>query len=291
MHFISKKPINKGWSNDKKYCVTDENGCRYLLRVSDISEHGRKLAEFNMMKRVEALGVPMCRAIEFGVCDDGVYSVQGWIDGSDAEDAIKNMSDEMQYRYGFEAGKILTKIHTIPAPAAQEDWEARFNRKIDRKIKGYNDCPLKYENGQVFVDYVNANRHLLKDRPQTYQHGDYHIGNMMIDKSGKLTIIDFQRDDYGDPWEEFNRIVWCAQASPMFATGMVDGYFDRNAPFDFWKLLSLYIASNTLSSLYWAVPFGEKEITTMRNQAKEVLSWYDNMQNPIPTWYRGNLWT
>ncbi len=66
---------------------------------------------------------------------------------------------------------------------------------------------------------------------------------------------------------------------------MVDGYFDKNVPIEFWQLLSLYIASNTLSSLYWAIPFGDGEIETMRKQAAEVLVWYDNMQNPVPTWY------
>ena len=66
---------------------------------------------------------------------------------------------------------------------------------------------------------------------------------------------------------------------------MVNGYFDDDVPMDFWRLLALYIASNTLSSVYWAIPFGQKEIDTMLNQAKEVLSWYDNMQNPVPTWY------
>ena len=38
MNFVTKEPINKGWSSDKKYCVTDENGTRYLLRVSDIAQ-------------------------------------------------------------------------------------------------------------------------------------------------------------------------------------------------------------------------------------------------------------
>ena len=41
MNFVSKEFINKGWSSDKKYCVTDENGTRYLLRVSDIAQIGR----------------------------------------------------------------------------------------------------------------------------------------------------------------------------------------------------------------------------------------------------------
>lgn len=119
---------------------------------------------------------------------------------------------------------------SVPAPETQEDWEARFSRKIDRKIKMYCECPVQYENGQAFIDYINANRHLLKSRPQCYQHGDYHTGNMMIDGAGKLHIIDFDRCDFGDPWEEFNRIVWCAQKSPLFASGMVNGYFDGDVP-------------------------------------------------------------
>ena len=173
----------------------------------------------------------------------------------------------------------------MPAPADAPEWESRFNAKIDRKIEMYASCPLKYENGDVFLKYVSQNRHLLSGRIQSYQHGDYHIGNMMVDRRGVLTIIDFDRDDYGDPWEEFNRIVWCAQAAPMFASGMVDGYFDGSVPITFWELLALYISSNTLSSLPWAIPFGEQEITTMKNQAAQVLGWYDNMKNPVPTWY------
>lgn len=284
-NFIKKEPINKGWSDDKKYCVTSAGGLKYLLRISPIEQYDTKRSEFEMMRRVAALNVPMCHPTQFGICDEGVYSLQSWIDGKDVEDVISLLSDTEQYVYGLEAGRILKKIHSIPAPETQEGWEARFNRKIDRKIKMYNDCPIKYENGQAFIDYINANRHLLKDRPQVYQHGDYHIGNMMIDKDAKLQIIDFDRDDFGDPWEEFNRIVWCSEKSPLFASGMVNGYFDGNIPMDFWKLLALYISSNTLSSVPWAIPFGQDEIDTMLNQAKEILHWYDNMKNFVPSWY------
>ncbi len=284
-HFVKKEPINKGWSKDKKYRVTDGDGTRYLLRISDRTQYDAKQSEFNRMKKVASLGVPMCLPLEFGTCEEGVYSIQSWIDGIDAEEAIPTLSDTEQYVYGLEAGRILRKIHSIPAPDTQEDWESRFNRKMDYKINKYKECPIQYENGQSFIDYINENRHLLKNRPQVYQHGDYHIGNMMIGKDGKLYIIDFNRNDYGDPWEEFNRIVWCAQKSPLFASGMVNGYFDNNLPMEFWKLLALYISSNTLSSIPWAIPFGEGQIQVMANQAKEVLSWYDNMKKPVPTWY------
>ena len=238
-----------------------------------------------MMQQVSSLGVPMCQPIEFGFCDEGTYSIQSWIDGSDAETVIPTLSDSEQYRFGIKAGQILKVIHSIPAPNTQEDWETRFNRKIDSKIKMYFDCPIKYKNGQLFLDYINAYRHLLKNRPQVFQHGDFHIGNMMIDTRKELQIIDFDRYDFGDPWEEFNRIVWCAQKTPLFASGMVDGYFDNHVPLEFWRLLALYISCNTLSSIPWAIPFGQDEINTMQNQAKEILQWYNNMQNVIPCWY------
>ena len=284
---VHKTLIDKGWSGDQKYCAVTADGQKYLLRISSIDRLERKHREYEKMREVAELGIRMCLPVEFGTCEEGVYSIQSWIDGEDAENLVMSMDAEGQYRYGLDAGRILAKIHTIPAPVDAPDWETRFNAKIDRKIAMYDACELKYESGgDAFLQYIAENRHLLHNRPQSYQHGDYHIGNMMIDQDGVLTIIDFDRDDFGDPWEEFNRIVWCAQAAPAFASGMVDGYFVGNVPMDFWKLLALYISCNTLSSLPWAIPFGDNEVATMKNQAAQVLQWYDSMKNVVPTWYQ-----
>ena len=283
---VNKTAIDKGWSGDRKYCAETDDGRRFLLRISTPDRLERKQREFQMMQKVAALNIRMCQPVEFGVCEEGAYSIQSWIGGEDAEPVIMSLEAEKQYAYGQDAGRILAKIHTIPAPSDAPDWEIRFNAKIDRKIAMYENCELKYDCGaEAFLSYIAENRYLLAGRPQTYQHGDYHIGNMMIDTSGKLTIIDFDRDDFGDPWEEFNRIVWCAQSAPAFASGMVDGYFDGKVPMEFWKLLALYICSNTLSSLPWAIPFGEGEIRVMQEQAAQVREWYDGMKRVVPNWY------
>jgi aminoglycoside phosphotransferase (APT) family kinase protein len=283
---VSRTPIEKGWSGDQKYRVVTASGETYLLRISPVERMDRRKAEYERMKQVADLDIPMCLPVEFGVCDEGVYVIQSWIDGVDAEEIIPTMSQTQQYGYGLDAGKILAKIHGLPAPSNAPDWETRFNAKIDRKIAMYADCSLKYENGEAMLQYLAENRHLLKDRPQSYQHGDYHIGNFMLTADGVLTVIDFDKDDFGDPWEEFNRIVWSAQAAPFFAAGMVDGYFDGDVPMEFWKLLALYICSNTIGSLSWAIPFGEGEVGVMRKQASNVLNWYSHMQTTVPSWYQ-----
>ena len=285
-NIVSKTPIDKGWSGDEKYCAVTADGQKYLLRISPAERRMRREAEFQRMQKAAALQIPMCMPLAFGDCDQGVYTIQSWIEGDDAETVIPGLSRKQQYAYGLDAGRILASIHSIPAPAETPAWEPRFNVKIDRKIAMYKNCELKYEGCDAFLDYLSENRCLLKDRPQCYQHGDYHIGNMMIDRDGVLTVIDFDKDDFGDPWEEFNRIVWSAQAAPAFASGMVDGYFDGQVPLAFWKLLALYIASNTLGSLPWAIPFGDQEIQVMQAQAAQVLQWYDGMKRVVPAWYQ-----
>ncbi|MBQ9121638.1 MAG: phosphotransferase [Clostridia bacterium] len=278
--------IKKGWSGDKKYPAVDSNGNQYLLRIAPQARMERRMAGFTRSRLAAQLNIPCPQPLECGVCAEGIYTIESWIEGSDAEAVISSLPENKQYAYGLDAGRILKAIHSLPAPADAPDWEDYFSRKIDRKIAMYESCPLKYEGGEAMLHYLRHNRHLLKNRPQTYQHGDYHIGNMMVDSGGRLVIIDFDKDDYGDPWEEFNRIAWCAQAAPYFAAGMVDGYFDCAVPSEFWSLLALYICSNSLGSLPWAIPFGDGEIQTMQNQAADILQWYDGMNRIIPSWYR-----
>ena len=283
---VSREPIHKGWSKDLKYRVVDRSGETLLLRVTPGGNADAKRWEYEQMQQLSALGIPMCQPVEFGVCEEGVYAIQSWIDGVELEEKLPQWDATRQRAYGVKAGQILRQIHSLPAPEAAEPWAIRFGRKIDKSIEDYHACPIPLPDGEAFVRCIEAYRPLIENRPQTFLHGDYHVGNMMVDSSDHLTIIDFNRAEYGDPWMEFNRIVWCAQAAPPFASGLIDGYFGDEIPEAFWQLLALYIARNALSSVVWAIPFGQGEIDTMLNQARDVLNWYDGMRSVIPGWYR-----
>ncbi len=280
----SYEPILKGWSHDKKYRVISKDKKEYLLRISSNDKIERIETLFNILEKATCLELPICKPLEYKSCSEGVYALYTWINGKDAEDAIPLLSEEEQYELGYTSGMELKKIHSIPAPETQEEWEIHFNKKTDIKIKKYQECGYRFEGDEHIITYLLNNRDVIKNRPQSFQHGDYHTGNMMI-KNNKLIIIDFDRYDFGDPWEEFNRIVWCAQLSPLFASGMINGYFKKTPDVMFWKCLAYYICSNTLSSIYWAIDFGETDLAVMINQSQDVLSWYDNFQTIVPNWY------
>lgn len=281
------KLINKGWSNDKKYYIETNKGRHLLLRVSDISQYENKKRDYEVIKQLDEFDILMSRPIDFGICNNGkeVYTLLTWIDGKDAEAILPTLTDREQYNLGYKAGEVLRKMHQIPSPENQRPWTERFNCKIDRNIKAYEACDIKFQGADKIINYIDKNRHLLENRKQSFQHGDYHVGNMIVTEHGEIGIIDFNRLDFGDPWEEFNRISWCADISKLFASGRIDGYFDDDVPDSFFRLMALYIGSNQLSSIPWAIPYGQAEIDTMLKQAQNVFKWYDSFQTYIPKWY------
>ena len=282
--FTKIEPINKGWSEDKKYCVTAMNGTKHLLRISPIARYEHRKHLHEMMQRVSAFGVPMCHPIDFGTCDDGVFSLQSWIDGDDLEENLPLLSETEQYVLGLQSGEILRGIHSIPAPDNQEEWAVRFSRKTDYKIKKYRECGIRFDGDDAVIDYIEQNRELLENRPQSLQHGDYCISNMMY-ADNKVYAIDFSFD-CGDPWQDFESIRWAVDKSIYFSTGMVNGYFNTNVPNEFWALLKLYLAEGCFHNIVWAVNTEvQKQIDTTLRQIKDVLNWFNKFQDIEPTWY------
>ena len=292
--FEKYEPINKGWSEDKKYRIETSAGQRMLLRVSDIAEYERKKALHEMMERVAKLDIPMCLPLEFGTCDGFVYSLQSWIDGEDLKTVLPRLTEAEQYALGLKAGEILRKIHGIPVSEAcieywtamplKEDWATRFNRELDNAVRAYKASSLRFVGDAYVLDYIEKNRVLLNGRPRCLDFDDYNAMNMMY-ANGGVMIIDFERYNIGDPWEAFSDIVWSVKYSHHFATGQIRAYFGGKPPEEFFKLLALYFANYLLA--FWkshpiTTEFG-RDVTL--GLSKNVMEWFDNMNNPVPTWY------
>lgn len=287
---INVRPFDKGWSDDEKYIVTSKDGKNHLLRLSDASNAARCERQVHIIKQGVANKIPTQQLIAHGYClnDTKYFILLEWVDGIDANESILNYSTEEQYKLGHTAGGYLKRIHQFSSTVKpKDDWDVLFNRKIDKKLELYDACELKYDNDDLMLERIESLRTKLSNVGQVVHHGDYHLGNMLIDDKHQLYIIDFDRHDIGDPWEEFNRLPFSYDVSQKFASGLVDGYFDGEVPCLFWEMLCLYISTNALSALAWAMMFGEEEIATMQRQTDSVFKQYENFRRVIPQWYSG----
>lgn len=284
MKFVCKNEIQKGFSDDQKYCVTDENGAVYLLRQADLTRRSRKEEEFQLMKQLDALGLSMCRPVALWSDKAAVYSLHSWVSGDDLETVLPRLSKAEQYRLGLEAGRQLRIIHSVASPDENIHWSILYSEKENRTLYKYQSCPTQLPQDAFFVDALQCEKDLLQTRPVRLQHGDFHRANLMVNRQGQLVVIDFQKFGWGDPWEEFDAITWDVQLAPAFARGRVDGYFDGAPPEDFWKLLRLYVCRGLLNGWVWAQSHGDEQVQIMLEQANMIRSWYIE-DGAIPAWY------
>lgn len=287
-NWIKVEPLLKGWSDDEKYYIEDRDGSKFLLRLSDIYFYDKKKIEFENMKLLTKLNINIPKLMDMGICNDGnmVYILLTWLDGIDAIDNLTFFDNTKQYELGLQAGKILKKIHTIKPNHDLPPWEITFQIAIDRVIDAYKNCGYKIENEVEIINFIRESEKYLINRPLVYQHGDYHLGNMIITPDNNLGIIDFNRSGYGDPWKEFDRYVFTWDVSTEFANGQLHGYFDNNVPEEFFRLMALYSARNIIASVPWSLSFGEEELQTAFDNINKVNESYDGFNTYIPRWYR-----
>lgn len=282
------KTLDYGWSDDLKYQVQDYSGNKYLLRRSPESKRQHAREEFRLIQRLHNMGLNVPEPIEMIAQQDN-ERIYRWIDGNMLQDVIIELSPKHQYELGMHAGITLRAIHSLKLEAEEMEWASYYRERVIKKIENYRQCGIKLEQDDVLVQWIHAYDQVLDSRPVTHQHGDYHPSNMVLTLEHNLCIIDFDRHSIGDPWEEFNRISWSAEISPLFASGQINGYFTDEIPEDFFKLLKYYLAVNALGSIPWAIKFGETEINVMIEQAQLILNWYPDEDQIIPNWYVSGL--
>jgi serine/threonine-protein kinase len=284
--FKETKEISKGMSGDKKYRCIDKEGNKYLLRISDVANYDMKKKEYDFLKKLNEADLPIPRCIEFGKDGELVYTLLSWIDGEEAEKTLPYMSEGKQYEMGLQAGKILRMIHEkSKIDELSQNWYDRYFDVIQPRLDAYHKEGISFEGADKITDFIEANKFLLKEREQCGLHGDYHMGNLIIN-DGKLSVIDWHTVDFdniGDPWYEFNRI---GAEHPAFASGQIDGYFVGKVPEEFWKVFALYFSTSAITSIVWAKYCAPTEMDYIMQLNENMLIWFDEMRNPIPTWYK-----
>ncbi len=282
------RKITKGWSQDLKYHLEAMDGKQYLLRLLPASQlEAKRLEQFYLQQlpSKKLFSIPLAVGEITHEGHSYAYTLTDWIHGDDAEEKMGFFPKDMQYQLGLKAGQMLQDIHRIPVVDKKTPWEVTFDSKITRKLVAYESCSETFEEAQFFLDVIQEYRHLIKGRPSVFMHGDFHIGNMVITPNHDVGIIDFNRFDFGDPYDEFNRMMFTADTSPHFATGIIQGYFNHHIPDDFFPLMMLYNAVNQIGSIPWAIPLGKAEVENMKVYATKIAKSYRSVMDSVPKWY------
>lgn len=290
--WLTCEKITKGWSSDEKYKIETVDGRNLLLRISDISAYESKKKEFEIVKKYSKLGFAMSSPVDFGICNDGknCYMLLIYVEGKDLEEALPTLSEKDQYLLGREAGKILKKIHSIPIDERDIPTKTKRERKLFQLSRYEEATHLRVENDEKVIEFVKNNIDLIWKQNPVYQHGDFHPGNLIYMPNGEIGVIDFNRWEVGDPYEEFYKLEsFGTEVSIPYSIGQIDAYFDDEIPNDFWGALAVYCAWSALYSIKWAEQFGQEDVDGMVERCYRAFENYDNFNSIVPKWYDGDL--
>ncbi|WP_245835759.1 aminoglycoside phosphotransferase family protein [Virgibacillus ndiopensis] len=282
----SIQKLNKGFSFDEKYVVDDQ----YLIRLFPITDIEHRRTEFNNINKLAAYSEVIPKAIAFNQLKEKEigYMILTFLPGKDGENALKDLSQQEQYDAGFQAGIELRKLHEMPAPLGYPSWNQVKKRKNDRYMEEFKKLQIDYPLKTLLEAYIRKNEHLMQNRPNTFQHDDFHPANLLIHNNVFSGIIDFQRIDWGDPIHDLHKLgFFSKRVSIPFTRGIISGYHKHTNPDKgFWDLYGLYSAMHIVSALVWGKKLGIETYNRMLNYSLDVIRDHRNFERNIPEWYK-----
>lgn len=296
--FVDVQKIKEGYSDERKYMLIAPGNNNYLLRITEPASEGiiqRKKAEFDIIRNLKPYSDKIPDAPYFGISKDNslCFMILSFIEGVNAEQSLPKYCDDVQYRIGVAAGNELRKMHSMKAPAWYPGWYETKKRKHAYYLRGLRECHLKCEDIDLdgIITYVESRMDLMKNVASSFQHDDFHPGNLIIRNGELCGVIDFNRYDWGDPIHDFYKIALFSRTiSVPFSVGQIDGYTGGNIPHDFWKKYALYAAMSIPSDIVWSYRYAVRtgdtdQIEQSQKRVHVIVSDHDGFEQEIPLWY------
>lgn len=245
--------LDKGYSPAQKWVLHSADDNRYLLRMYDIESHDEMRGHFDVVEALWREGVACPRPVLFDTSEDHevCFSIQTYIQGRTAQEVLPDLTEAVQYKAGAQAGRELRKMQTIYAASIEVNTWSLLRREYKQQKDYLDDLGVGFRGRDRVVKYIKNNMKLLRGRPTSFCHGDYHPGNIVYQDNDLAGVIDFESMRYSDPIFDFHKAALSALFSLPYARGQVVGYFDGEPPQDFWQLYNLYAALTMFSDMAW----------------------------------------
>ncbi len=171
--------------------------------------------------------------------------------------------DDIRSHLAFRLGEILAQIHSIVPPAHVELATLTATDQIESIERSYRSRSMRSPVFELALQWLRKRLPSVECAQPTVVHGDFRLGNLMIDTHDVTAVLDWELVHLGDPLEDFG---WITVNSWRFGqidaevagVGSLDqllaGYRTRSErPIDpqgvlFWR---------ALGSLRWGVGCGE----------------------------------
>lgn len=284
-HWRKVLPVRGGYGSDRKYEVWTRSGEHLLLRVADERETRRKYAEFAFIQRCQALGFPMPRPVDCGLHAGKVYELLTWVEGEPLTQELIGMPEQEQYRLGQEAGRALAAIHSVllePGERREADGEVEARKRM---VFRYLASRHRMAGDDATVMFVA--KHVAYPKRLAGLHGDFHIGNLLLTAGGKLAVMDFDRRQVGDRWQDFQRAqTFSVPRSTAFVNGQIHAYFMGDPPQEFWEAFAYEAAYGAIRQIVWVESLGANAIEQMQmSYARAARDFRGFTPCEPPRWY------
>lgn len=127
----------------------------------------------------------------------------------------------------------------------------------------------------------------LQNRPNRFQHDDFHLENIIVRDGKYVGVVDFNGYDWGDPLHDFVKIALFARdISIPYSIGQIEGYFNGIIPEEFWKLYAVYVGMTVFSSVVWTLRAAPHMLDDTLERLTIVLEDHKDFELLKPIWFQ-----
>lgn len=281
------KQINKGYSFDRKY-IAEINGEKVLLRLYHMKSRDQVRDTQHIMQQFNKLGVRCPKVYAYGeVPQENVcYTIFSFVEGEDGEVALPFLTENEQYRAGYEAGLDLRTMHELPVEASIDTYMIDVEEKFERAVEKYRSLPTSIPHDSDIISYVRTNIGYLGKSKLVYAHHDLNASNVIIHNKTYAGIIDFNRSRIDTAYSEFDKVeLFTTRVSLPFSKGIIDGYFQGIIPEHFWTIRSIHMAQLLIFHVNWVTDYFPANLPHVNDVVQNVIETYEDFNRDVPIWY------
>lgn len=166
---------------------------------SETTETGIDMAgQAALLRAAGDAGVPVPPVVAAGVRDDVPYLLTEWLPG---EALPHRLLRDVDLRPGVErlqadCATALARLHRLSPTAVtlpDQDHLARYRSRLDQ---------MREPRPVLELGYRWLDLHRPAGSPHRVVHGDFRLGNLLVDRTGLRAILDWELAHLGDPYSD-----------------------------------------------------------------------------------------